>query len=58
MSRETSMSEAEKFRKSTKEFWWKMDQKGERVAARRGARVAPPMPVVFQRTNSAFGRYH
>ena len=35
MSRETSMSEAEKFRKSTKEFWWKMDQKGERVAARR-----------------------
>jgi hypothetical protein len=33
MSREASMSEAEKFRKSTAEFWLKME--GERVAARR-----------------------
>ncbi len=28
------MSEAEKFRKSTEEFWSKMDQKGKLVAAR------------------------
>ena len=49
MSREASMSEAEKFRKSTEEFWWKMDQKGKLVAARRGARAAPPMPVVFSK---------
>ena len=34
MSREASMSEAEKFRKSTEEFWSKMDQKGKLVAAR------------------------
>jgi hypothetical protein len=28
------MSEAEKFRKSTEEFWSKMEQKDSRVAAR------------------------
>ena len=33
MSREASRSEAEKFRKSTAEFWSKVE--GERVAARR-----------------------
>jgi hypothetical protein len=35
MSREASMSEAEKFRKSTEEFWSKMDRKSKLVAARR-----------------------
>jgi hypothetical protein len=35
MSREASMSEAEKFRKSTEEFWSKMDRKSKLVATRR-----------------------
>jgi hypothetical protein len=34
MSREASMSEADTFRKSTREFWSKMEQKDSRVAAR------------------------
>jgi hypothetical protein len=34
MSREVSMSKADAFRKSTKEFWSKMEQKDSRVAAR------------------------
>ena len=40
MSREASMSEAEKFRKSTEEFWSKMDKKGKRVATRRERTLA------------------
>jgi hypothetical protein len=50
MSREASMSEADAFRKSNKEFWSKMEQKGN---AQRGHRFegekARQAPIKFSR---------